>query len=115
VHHRAAQARARTGPRRGEQADRPPAETVRLFDVLARATTTTTTTTTTMTSAPPTLSPAAQDLKDAEQTVPRFWTVLDTLASSAAIGPRPRRRSSSLATASLQRGWEELPQGRAQP
>ena len=25
-----------TGPRRGEQADRPPAEIVRLFDVLAR-------------------------------------------------------------------------------
>lgn len=39
--------------------------------------TTATTATTTMTSAPPTLTPAAQDLKDAEQTVSRFWTVLD--------------------------------------
>ena len=57
-------------------------------------TATTTTTTTTTTSAPPTLSPAAQDLKDAEQTVPRFWTVLDTLASD------PKTSLDELATVS---------------
>ena len=55
---------------------------------------TTTTTTTTTTSAPPTLSPAAQDLKDAEETVPRFWTVLDTLASD------PKSSLDELATVS---------------
>lgn len=56
--------------------------------------TTATTATTTMTSAPPTLTTAAQDLKDAEQTVSRFWTVLDTLASD------PNRSLDELATVS---------------
>jgi hypothetical protein len=79
--------------------------------------TTTTTTSGTTSSAPPTLSPAAQDLKDAEQTVPRFWTVLDTLASDPKLsldGLATVSRDQaigqwrSILTGYRERGWKKV-------
>lgn len=79
--------------------------------------TTATTATTTMTSAPPTLAPAAQDLKEAEQTVSRFWTVLDTLASDPKLSLDELATVSrdqaigqwrSILTGYRERGWKKV-------
>lgn len=49
--------------------------------VTSSSTTTTTSTSTTTTSTPPPLTPAEKDLKSAEETIGRYWQVLDQLAA----------------------------------